>query len=68
MHLLLISSGLLLAILMGWILPGKLRTDLQEGGSENQFSHVIISFLRWVTIPAIALGLAVVFEETFKAL
>ena len=66
MNLLLISSGLLLAILMGWILPGKLRTDLQEGGSENQFSHVIISFLRWVTIPAIALGLAVVFEETFK--
>jgi neurotransmitter:Na+ symporter, NSS family len=56
---LLIAGGLALALLLGWQVPGRYRADLIEGGSNPRQVQVLLWALRWISPPAIALGLVV---------
>jgi NSS family neurotransmitter:Na+ symporter len=56
---LLITGGLALAVLMGWRQPERLAGDLQASGTSPGLVLALQRALRWLSVPAISLGLAV---------
>jgi NSS family neurotransmitter:Na+ symporter len=56
---LLLAGGLALALLLGWQVPGRYRTDLLEAGSAPRQVRALLWALRWISPPAIGLGLVV---------
>ena len=59
LNLLLILGGLLLAVLLGWVVPRRFKEDL--AGCETPFglSRLLLFMLRWVSPPVVAFGLIV---------
>ncbi|WP_320677166.1 sodium-dependent transporter [Prochlorococcus sp. MIT 1300] len=66
MNTLLIASGLILSVLMGWVVPKRLRADLTEVSIGNSQVAGLLWTLRWISVPTISLGFCVVAEETFR--
>ncbi|MBU6249839.1 MAG: sodium-dependent transporter [Cyanobacteria bacterium REEB417] len=56
---LLIVGGLLLALLLGWGSPGRLRQDLQASGTPPALVGSLLWLLRWVSPCAISIGLVI---------
>jgi NSS family neurotransmitter:Na+ symporter len=56
---LLIAGGLAMALLLGWRAPRRYRADLEGSGSPPALVGALLFALRWVSPPAIALGLVV---------
>jgi NSS family neurotransmitter:Na+ symporter len=56
---LLIAAGLAMAVLLGWVAPQRLQADLAGCGSSPRLQRLLLLALRWVSPPAIAVGLAV---------
>ncbi|MCP9927926.1 sodium-dependent transporter [Cyanobium sp. CH-040] len=56
---LLIAGGLAMALLLGWRAPRRYRADLEGSGSPPQLVGALLFALRWVSPPAIAVGLVV---------
>jgi len=57
--LLLILGGLLLALLMGWVLPARLQEELTHSGSPVWLQRFLLVMLRWISPPVIAIGLVI---------
>jgi len=57
--ILLIAGGLLLALLLGWGAPGRLRTDLLASGTTPALVKRLLWLLRWVSPIAISTGLVI---------
>lgn len=64
---LLISGGLAMALLLGWQAPQRLRADLAASGSAPRLVAALLWALRWISPPAIALGLAVSITDLLAA-
>jgi len=57
---LLIAGGLLIAVLMGWVVPQRFLGDLKDSDiTRSSTSGVILFFLRWVSPVVIAAGLLI---------
>ena len=56
---LLVAGGLAMALLLGWQAPGRYQADLLEAGSDPRQVQVLLWALRWISPPAIAVGLVV---------
>jgi NSS family neurotransmitter:Na+ symporter len=56
---LLILGGLLLALLMGWVVPKRFRDDLQTSKTSGGFIRLMLFFLRWVSPVVITAGLVI---------
>ena len=56
---LLILGGLLLAVLLGWVLPSRFEDDLSSSGAPKPVRQGLMLLLRWVAPPVIAFGLLV---------
>jgi NSS family neurotransmitter:Na+ symporter len=56
---LLIAGGLLLALLLGWGAPERLRDDLLASGSAPALVRRLLWLLRWVSPTAISIGLVI---------
>lgn len=57
--LLLILGGLLLALLLGWVVPDRFREDLAQSGTPPFLNQLLLVMLRWVSPPVVALGLVI---------
>ena len=57
--LLLILGGLLLAVLLGWVLPDRFQKDLTQSASPLWLQRFLLVMLRWISPPVITLGLVV---------
>ncbi|MCB4427241.1 sodium-dependent transporter [Synechococcus sp. MU1643] len=57
--LLLILGGLLLALLIGWVLPSRFQEELSHSGSPVWLQRFLLVMLRWISPPVIAVGLVV---------
>ncbi len=57
--LLLILGGLLLALLMGWVLPSRFQEELSHSGSPVWLQRFLLVMLRWISPPVIAVGLVI---------
>ena len=57
--LLLILGGLLLALLMGWVLPSRFQVELSHSGSPAWLQRFLLVMLRWISPPVIAVGLVI---------
>ncbi|MGB1621710.1 MAG: sodium-dependent transporter [Synechococcus sp.] len=57
--LLLIVGGLLLALLLGWVMPARFEQDLAASGSSPLLRRVLLVMLRWIAPPVVAIGLVV---------
>ena len=57
--LLLILGGLLLALLMGWVLPARFQEELTHSGSPVWLQRFLLVMLRWISPPVIAIGLVI---------
>ena len=57
--LLLILGGLLLALLLGWIVPDRFQQDLRESSTPAQLRRLLLVLLRWISPPVLALGLVI---------
>ena len=57
--LLLILGGLLLALLMGWVLPSRFQEELSYSGSPVWLQRFLLVMLRWISPPVIAVGLVI---------
>ncbi len=66
MNALLITSGLLLAILMGWSVPSRFKNELEDSKTSKLKINGLLWTLRWISTPIITIGLTVVLEETFR--
>ena len=57
---LLIAGGLLIAVLMGWVVPQTFLADLKDSEvTQPSTSGLILFFLRWVSPAVIAVGLLI---------
>jgi len=56
-NLILMLGGLFIAILLGWIVPKRFDEDLSRSNSEIKVRRYLRFMLRWVSPPAIAIGL-----------
>ena len=57
---LLIAGGLLIAVLMGWVVPKTFLADLKSSEvTHPSTSGLILFFLRWVSPVVIAAGLLI---------
>ncbi|MEB3263305.1 MAG: sodium-dependent transporter [Synechococcus sp.] len=56
---LLILGGLTVAALMAWGSPGRLQADLEGCGTPAALRSGLLAALRWVSLPAITVGLVV---------
>jgi neurotransmitter:Na+ symporter, NSS family len=56
---LLITAGLAMAVLLGWVAPRRLQADLSACGTSPRLQRLLLVALRWISPPAIAVGLAV---------
>ena len=57
--LLLILGGLLLALLLGWVLPARFQEELSHSGSPIWLQCFLLVMLRWISPPVIAVGLVI---------
>ena len=57
--LLLILGGLLLALLLGWIVPNRFQDDLEGSGTPVPLQRLLLVMLRWVSPPVVAVGLVI---------
>ena len=57
--LLLILGGLLVALLMGWVLPSRFQEELSHSGSPAWLQRFLLVMLRWISPPVIAVGLVI---------
>ena len=57
--LLLILGGLLLALLLGWVLPARFQAELTHSGSPLWLQRFLLVMLRWISPPVIAFGLVI---------
>ncbi len=57
--LLLILGGLLLALLLGWVLPERFQEELTHSGSPLWLKRFLLVMLRWISPPVIAFGLVI---------
>ena len=57
--LLLILGGLLLALLLGWVLPDRFQEELTHSGSPLWLKRFLLVMLRWISPPVIAFGLVI---------
>ena len=57
--LLLILGGLLLALLLGWVLPARFQAELTYSGSPLWLQRFLLVMLRWISPPVIAVGLVI---------
>ena len=57
--LLLILGGLLLALLLGWVLPARFQEELSHSGSPIWLQRFLLVMLRWISPPVIAVGLVI---------
>ena len=57
--LLLILGGLLLALLLGWVLPARFKEELSHSGSPIWLQRFLLVMLRWISPPVIAVGLVI---------
>jgi NSS family neurotransmitter:Na+ symporter len=64
--LLLILGGLLLALLLGWVVPGRFQKDLEQSGTPASIRRWLTFMLRWVSPPVISLGLIVSVVDLFS--
>ena len=58
-NVLLILGGLLIAILLGWVVPRKYDEDLAGCNSNQRVRRYLKFMLRWVSPPVIAFGLII---------
>ena len=57
---LLIAGGLMIAVLMGWVVPKSFLDDLKDSTvTQSSTSALILFFLRWVSPVVIAAGLLI---------
>ncbi|MEO1003736.1 MAG: sodium-dependent transporter [Cyanobacteria bacterium J06638_7] len=63
----LIAGGLALSLLLGWRAPARYRADLHGSGTQPALVAALLFALRWVSPPAIALGLAVSLLDLARA-
>ncbi|MEC8096143.1 MAG: sodium-dependent transporter, partial [Cyanobacteriota bacterium] len=64
--LLLILGGLLLALLLGWVVPGRFRKDLNESSTPLLQQRLLLVMLRWVSPPVVATGLVISVVDLLK--
>ena len=64
---LLVAGGLAMALLLGWQVPGRYRNDLLQAGSDPRQVRVLLWALRWVSPPAIAVGLVVSLSDLLRS-
>ena len=57
--LLLILGGLLLALLLGWVVPIRFQDDLKGSGTPVPLQRLLLVMLRWVSPPVVAVGLVI---------
>ena len=57
--LLLILGGLLLALLLGWVLPARFQEELSHSGSPIWLQRFLLVMLRWISPPVISVGLVI---------
>ncbi|BEV36588.1 sodium-dependent transporter [Synechococcus sp. M16CYN] len=57
--LLLILGGLLLAVLLGWVVPSRFTKDLEQSATPPVLRRFLLVLLRWVSPPVIMLGLVI---------
>ena len=55
----LILGGLLLALLLGWVLPKRFEQDLAASGTPSLLRRLLLVMLRWIAPPVVAVGLVV---------
>ena len=63
---LLLAGGLAMALLLGWQVPGRYRTDLLQAGSDSRQVRALLWALRWISPPAIGLGLVVSLTDLLR--
>ena len=63
---LLILGGLLLALLLGWVVPGRFRKDLSESSTPLLQQRLLLVMLRWVSPPVVATGLVISVVDLLK--
>ena len=63
---LLLAGGLAMALLLGWQVPGRYRTDLLQAGSDSHQVRALLWALRWISPPAIGLGLVVSLTDLLR--
>ena len=64
--LLLILGGLLLALLLGRVVPERFRQDLAESGTSPLIRRLLLVVLRWVSPPVVAIGLEISLADLLK--
>ena len=57
--LLLVLGGLLLAILLGWVVPLRFKDDLAQSDTPIVIRRMLLFMLSWISPPVIAIGLIV---------
>ena len=63
LNLTLMLGGLVISILLGWIVPGKFDSDLSTSNSDIRVRTYLKFMLRWVSPPAISIGLYASFTD-----
>jgi NSS family neurotransmitter:Na+ symporter len=64
---LLIAGGLSMTLLLAWWAPRRFRSDLAESGTPPRLVGLLLWALRWVSPPAIALGLVVSITDLLRS-
>ncbi len=64
---LLLVGGLALALMLGSQVPGRYRTDLLEAGSNPRQVRALLWALRWISPPAIGVGLLVSISDLLRS-
>ena len=62
----LLAGGLLMALLMGWRAPQRFTADLSSSATAPSLLRLLLWALRWVSVPAISLGLVVSVLDLLK--
>ena len=53
------AAALLLALLLGWVVPRRFEDDLSSSGAPAGVRQALMVLLRWVAPPVVAFGLLV---------
>jgi len=64
---LLIAGGLAIALLLGWGAPQRFCGDLEGAGSTRRLVRLLLWLLRWISPPAITLGLVVSIADLVRS-
>ena len=52
---------------LGWQVPDRFRSDLLESGSSPELVRLLRWSLRWISVPAISLGLLISIIDLAKS-